>query len=641
MKNLRDITLIIVFSILAVFISCSDDDEPAVVVDDQTEVEEEEEIADADGDGVADADDTCPDTPSGETVNENGCSDSQLETNEDSGATNFVETFSYSDDQVVEEIEYGGAFAEWPQPDSNDPENGGTVSIEDGKFKWEWSQVLEAAIGFEFEEPLDLTNNSILTFDYEFPVGTIFSVYFFDSEGGEGQLFAGTDFIMTMGADGMSEAEIDLSLSTALADADPNTTDISKFAGFYLIAGLTDETGALLPDAEGSILYFDNIIVGDGIIDDANEEPAELPLLGFTESFNYESEQVVEDIAYDGVFAEWPQPDSNDPENGGTVTIEGNRLKWVWSQVLEAAIGFEFDVPMDLSSNPILKFKYQFPANTIFSVYFFDSEGGEGQLFAGTDFIITNGAEGMTEAEVDLSKSSSLADADPNTTDLELFAGFYLIAGLTDETGALLPDAEGSVLYFDDISVGEEVEVEPEPLLSFMESFSYGNDQVVADITYNGVFAEWPQPDANDPENGGTVSIEDEKLKWVWSKVHEAAIGFEFEAPMDLSANAMLKFKYQLPAGTIFSVYFFDYEGGEGQLFAGDDFIMTLGAEGMTEVEVDLSKSSSLADADPNTTDLELFAGFYLIAGLTDATGALLPDAEGSILYFDDISVGE
>ena len=460
MKNLKDFILIVVLSTLIVFISCSDDDGPAVVVDDQTQVEEEEEIADGDGDGIADADDTCSDTPSGESVDSNGCSASQLETTdtttEVSGATNFVESFSYGNDQVVEDLAYDGIFAEWPQPDANDPENGGTVSIEDGKLKWVWSKVLEAAIGFEFDQPLDLTTNSVLKFDYKFPVGTIFSVYFYDSDGGEGQLFAGTDFIMTLGADGMSEAEVDLSKSSELANSDPNTTDVSKLAGFYLIAGLTDETGALLSDAEGSVLYIDNIVVGDGIVEDENEEPTVVPLLGFTESFSYDSGQIVEDIAYDGVFAEWPQPDANDPESGGAVSIEDGKLKWVWSKVLEAAIGFEFEAPMDLSTNNLLKFKYQLPAGTIFSVYFFDFEGGEGQLFAGDDFIMTLGAEGMTEVEIDLSKSSTLADSDPNTTDLELFAGFYLIAGLTDAAGALLPDAEGSVLYFDDISVGEE-----------------------------------------------------------------------------------------------------------------------------------------------------------------------------------------
>tara|TARA_B100000941_G_C28460544_1_gene530490 strand:- start:51 stop:782 length:732 start_codon:yes stop_codon:yes gene_type:complete len=241
MKNLKNIILLCIIASLTIFTNCSDDDEPSVV----TQVETEDSSNDTTDDTTDDAtDDTTDDT-----------------TDETTGATNFVETFSYSADQVVEELEYEGIFAEWPQPDDNYTVSGGTVSIEDGKLKWVWTQVLEAAIGFEFDEPLDLTANSTLKFSYQFPAGTIFSVYLMGEEG-EGQLFAGTDFIMTMGADGMSEVEIDLSKSSSLADADPNTVDMSKFSGFYLIAGLTDETGALLPDAEGSVLYFDNIRLG-------------------------------------------------------------------------------------------------------------------------------------------------------------------------------------------------------------------------------------------------------------------------------------------------------------------------------------------------------------------------------------------
>ena len=50
--------------------------------------------------------------------------------------------------------------------------------------------------------------------------------------------------------------------------------------------------------------------------------------------------------------------------------------------------------------------------------------------------------------------------------------------------------------------------------------------------------------------------------------------------------------------------------------------------------------------ADPNTTSMEAFYGFYMIVGLTDPDpnsanfGGLLPDAEGSLLFFDNINVG-
>ena len=48
-------------------------------------------VLDADGDGVADADDTCADTPSGETVDSSGCSDSQKDTDGD-GVTDDLDT---------------------------------------------------------------------------------------------------------------------------------------------------------------------------------------------------------------------------------------------------------------------------------------------------------------------------------------------------------------------------------------------------------------------------------------------------------------------------------------------------------------------------------------------------------------------
>ena len=48
-------------------------------------------VLDADGDGVADDDDTCADTPSGETVDSSGCSDSQKDADGD-GVTDDLDT---------------------------------------------------------------------------------------------------------------------------------------------------------------------------------------------------------------------------------------------------------------------------------------------------------------------------------------------------------------------------------------------------------------------------------------------------------------------------------------------------------------------------------------------------------------------
>ena len=60
-----------------------------------------------------------------------------------------------------------------------------------------------------------------------------------------------------------------------------------------------------------------------------------------------------------------------------------------------------------------------------------------------------------------------------------------------------------------------------------------------------------------------------------------------------------------------------------------------MGADGMNETTIDLSQDSQAAGADPNgfKDDLTTFYGFFLIAGWELA--------EGSLLLFDDISVGD
>ena len=186
-----------------------------------------------------------------------------------------------------------------------------------------------------------------------------------------------------------------------------------------------------------------------------------------------------------------------------------------------------------------------------------------------------------------------------------------------------------------------------DPTKGFLESFTYSDDtNVREDITYpEGIINEWPQTDANDTISGGNVSISGGKLVWEYTRVLEAAIGWEFENGIDISENPTLSFDYQLPLGTIFSVYMFGGDG-EGQLFAPDDYNLILGADVMNEVSINLSNSSVVTTAEPNTTSMEAFYGFYMIVGLTDPDpnsdnfGGLLPDAEGSLLFFDNINVG-
>jgi hypothetical protein len=84
MKNFKHLLFLSILCSLVLFNACSEDEDP--VADDNSTA-----VLDADRDGVADADDTCPDTPSGETVDSNGCADSQKDTDED-GVTDDLDT---------------------------------------------------------------------------------------------------------------------------------------------------------------------------------------------------------------------------------------------------------------------------------------------------------------------------------------------------------------------------------------------------------------------------------------------------------------------------------------------------------------------------------------------------------------------
>ena len=83
MKNVKYLLFLSIFCSSVLFNACSEDEDP--ITDNSTTV------LDADGDGVADANDTCADTPSGETVDSSGCSDSQKDTDSD-GVTDDLDT---------------------------------------------------------------------------------------------------------------------------------------------------------------------------------------------------------------------------------------------------------------------------------------------------------------------------------------------------------------------------------------------------------------------------------------------------------------------------------------------------------------------------------------------------------------------
>ena len=99
MKHFKHLLFSSILCSLLIFTNCGDSDDP--VADDTTDTTGDTNIddgstavLDADGDGVADADDTCADTPSGETVDSSGCSDSQKDADDDGYTLTWSDEFN-------------------------------------------------------------------------------------------------------------------------------------------------------------------------------------------------------------------------------------------------------------------------------------------------------------------------------------------------------------------------------------------------------------------------------------------------------------------------------------------------------------------------------------------------------------------
>ncbi|MBN1512106.1 MAG: thrombospondin type 3 repeat-containing protein [Phycisphaerae bacterium] len=82
-----------------------------------------EDVADADGDGVPDPDDLCPETPAGQTPDAGGCAASQRDTDED-GVTDDVD--ACPDTPAGQEVDTNGCT---PVPD--DADGDGVLDAED------------------------------------------------------------------------------------------------------------------------------------------------------------------------------------------------------------------------------------------------------------------------------------------------------------------------------------------------------------------------------------------------------------------------------------------------------------------------------------------------------------------------------
>ncbi len=79
MKHFKHLLFLSVLCQLLVFTNCGEDDENTISDNTKdTAIGDANTVSDADGDGVTDADDTCPNTLESVEVNENGCTHSQL-----------------------------------------------------------------------------------------------------------------------------------------------------------------------------------------------------------------------------------------------------------------------------------------------------------------------------------------------------------------------------------------------------------------------------------------------------------------------------------------------------------------------------------------------------------------------------------
>lgn len=146
----------------------------------------------------------------------------------------FSETFSYPDGTVYDSVAYEGIGAEW----------GDTAVIEDGKLKWDLADSTESAIGL-WELKMDLTENTDITFKYQFPASAEFGIWIEDTLGGGGEIFP-EDFML-----GLS----DLMNYTFDASAVPDV-NLSAVAEIWIM-GYTETAG---------IFYLDDLVIGDGVL---------------------------------------------------------------------------------------------------------------------------------------------------------------------------------------------------------------------------------------------------------------------------------------------------------------------------------------------------------------------------------------
>jgi len=148
----------------------------------------------------------------------------------------FLEAFDYPDGTVYDDVTYD-VYVEWPE----------SSSVQDGVLVWDMDIEGETSFGAEFEESLDLTDNTNLKFKYIFPADAFVDIYLIDADGLESEL----SVTFVGGTEDLQDITLDLSAAEGLEGGDP--ADLSIFAGFYIIF--------YTPTA--STLNLDDVTLGD------------------------------------------------------------------------------------------------------------------------------------------------------------------------------------------------------------------------------------------------------------------------------------------------------------------------------------------------------------------------------------------
>jgi len=123
--------------------------------------------------------------------------------------------------------------------------------IIDGMLKITLQPQQEGSVGWGFTTPLDMSDNSTLTFKYIFPEGT--SWYFGAEDAAEGWFETDDASSFVFGTDELQEVTIDFTTLTGEGEI-----DMTQIAGVWILP----TNGG---DAAGE-LYFDDIAIGDAVV---------------------------------------------------------------------------------------------------------------------------------------------------------------------------------------------------------------------------------------------------------------------------------------------------------------------------------------------------------------------------------------